>query len=219
MKAREQQFEELVKWVVRAEEKIQENYPQENPFSNVRFNPIIGAVINLLDAKVLEKELQLGGIKLLRKIVEVENTESVEPAADWDADEWSDVREEIRLKQNKLVERGTIPFLCKLLSDTEDPAVQMECLLVCIALLIGGNLRAQDTFFKYMTDEDHDNRLLDTVQKMLKRSFESSKKYLTEKNAKLEMIQKVKKGAELKRQLDKPDNDNADGNALAAGKE
>ena len=49
-----------------------------------------------------------------------------------------------------------------------------------------------------MTEEDVENKLLDTVQKMLKRSFELTKKYLTEKNSKLEMIQKVKKDAELK---------------------
>ena len=49
-----------------------------------------------------------------------------------------------------------------------------------------------------MTEEDVENKLLDTVQKMLKRSFELTKKYLTEKNSKLEMIQKVKKDAEMK---------------------
>lgn len=49
-----------------------------------------------------------------------------------------------------------------------------------------------------MTEEDVENKLLDTVQKMLKRSFELTKKYLTEKNSKLEMIQKVKKETELK---------------------
>ena len=56
---REQQFETLVLWVVRAEEKIKEIIPnqQENPFINVRFNPIIGAIINLLDANVLDNEL------------------------------------------------------------------------------------------------------------------------------------------------------------------
>jgi len=62
-----------------------------------------------------------------------------------------------------------------------------------IALLVGGNLTSQDAFMKYMTEVDADNRVLGTIQKMLQRSFELSKKYLTEKNAKLEMILKTKK--------------------------
>ena len=101
---------------------------------------------------------------MLRKIVEVENENSeMEPAADWNADDWTEVRQNIRLKQNMLVERGIIPFLCKLLSDTEDIDIQKECLLVMIALLIGGNKKSQDKFYQYMTKEDTDNRLLDTV--------------------------------------------------------
>ena len=78
---------------MRASEKISLSYQhQENPFPNVRFNPIIGSVINLLDANILERDLQLCGIKLLRKIVEVENSETLEPAADWNADDWTEVR-------------------------------------------------------------------------------------------------------------------------------
>ena len=77
----------------------------------------------------------------------------------------------------------------------------MECVLVQIALLIGGNAKSQDAFFEYMTVEDKDNRLLIVIQKMLQRNFESSKKYLTEKNAKLEMMLKIKKAAILKKQM------------------
>ena len=61
---------------------------QGNPYSNVRFFSIISALLNLLDAQVLAKDNQSMGIKLIRKIVEVENNECVTPAADWDSDEW-----------------------------------------------------------------------------------------------------------------------------------
>ena len=71
--------------------------------------------------------------------------------------------------------------------------------LVCIALLIGGNQKAQDGFYRYMTEDDAENRLLETVHLMLRRTFERTKKYLTEKNAKLEMIVKQRKQAALKR--------------------
>ena len=98
---RERQFETIIDWIVRASEKISSSYlHQENPFPNVRFNSIIGSVINLLDANILERDLQLCGIKLLRKIVEVENSQSEthEPAADWNADDWTEVRQNIKMK-------------------------------------------------------------------------------------------------------------------------
>ena len=60
------------------------------------------------------------GIKLIRKIVEVENVENVAPAADWDGDEWIPYKRMIQVKQDYLVERGVIPFLCKLISDSSD---------------------------------------------------------------------------------------------------
>ncbi len=44
-----------------------------------------------------------------------------------------------------------------------------------------------------MVNEDEDNMFLKTLHDMLQRFFDMTKKYLTEKNAKLEMIQKVKK--------------------------
>ena len=55
------------------------------------------------------------GIKLLRKIVEIENQDSVKPAADWDSEGWVQYQRMISLKQDYLVERGCIPFLGKLM--------------------------------------------------------------------------------------------------------
>ena len=59
-----------------------------SPYSNVRFAPIISSLLYLLDAQILAREHQLMGIKLLRKIVEIENQDSVKPAADWDSEDW-----------------------------------------------------------------------------------------------------------------------------------
>ena len=38
------------------------------------------------------------GIKLIRKVVEVENMESVLPAADWEGDEWGNYKRMIQVK-------------------------------------------------------------------------------------------------------------------------
>jgi len=42
----------------------------------------------MMDARVLTKDLQIAGLTLLRKIIEVENKRMVTPAADWDTSEW-----------------------------------------------------------------------------------------------------------------------------------
>lgn len=81
----------MVSWVVQAESKIGDLMDSKsggNQFTNVSFSRIITALLELLDAQILSKDLQLTGIKLIRKIVEVENAELVTPAADWDSEDW-----------------------------------------------------------------------------------------------------------------------------------
>jgi hypothetical protein len=81
---------------------------RQSSFDNVTYSSILAAILRLLDAKVLSKELQLAGITLLRKIIEVENKELTTPSADWDTDEWTPYKRIIKMKQDSLVERGTI---------------------------------------------------------------------------------------------------------------
>jgi len=71
------------------------------------------ALLGMMDAKVLTKDLQIAGLTLLRKIIEVENKDMVTPAADWDTSEWVQYKRIIKIKQDSLVDRGIIEFLCK----------------------------------------------------------------------------------------------------------
>ena len=98
-----------------------------------------------------------------------------------------------------MVERGCVPFLCKLISTTSDARIREELILVCITLILGGNISSQNAFIDYMVQEDSQNLLLLTVKGMLQKYFEMTKKFLTEKNAKLEMVQKIRKQKEIKR--------------------
>ena len=50
----------------------------------------------------------------------MENKKLNTPSADWESDEWQECRRIIETKQNFLVERGTIEFICKHISETED---------------------------------------------------------------------------------------------------
>ena len=97
------------------------------------------------------------------------------------------------MKQDSMIERGTINFLCKHISEVEDADIQEECILACIAIVLGGNQLAQETFFLFMRDEDaQENKFMLTIKTILMRNFELVKKFMIEKNAKLEMIFKMK---------------------------
>ena len=52
-----------------------------------------------------------------------------------------------------LVDRGTTEFLCKHFASEPEDEIKEECLLVGIAMLLGGNKVTQDTFYKYMIND------------------------------------------------------------------
>ena len=62
----------------------------------------------MLDKKNLRKDLHLIGLKLISKIVEVENTNLLTPAAEWDTEEWIEFKSMIKMKQDALVEIGCV---------------------------------------------------------------------------------------------------------------
>ena len=100
---KEKEFEKMVRWISRPEtfieKMIEENkITSEKAFENVLFTSEITSLFALLDASpmILDKSLQINGIRLLRKIIEVENPTSYEPAADWDADDMEPYRKKIK---------------------------------------------------------------------------------------------------------------------------
>jgi hypothetical protein len=54
----------------------------------------------------LSSELKITGLKILRKIIEMENSELLTPAADWGTEDWEDCVPQVEAKQNFLVEKG-----------------------------------------------------------------------------------------------------------------
>jgi hypothetical protein len=50
----------------------------------------------------------------------MENKDLVIPSADWDTDDWVAYRKIIQMKQDSIIECGTINFLCKHISEVED---------------------------------------------------------------------------------------------------
>lgn len=97
----------------------------------------------MLDKKNLRKDLHLIGLKLISKIVEVENSDLLTPAAEWDTEEWIEFKSMIKLKQDAMVEIGCVQFICKHISEVDDDEILEQSLLNSIALLLGGNPNTQ----------------------------------------------------------------------------
>ena len=199
---KEREFEDLVLWVVNVNARIEfimsnnarisgdESFHALS-FKNVSYDAIICSFMTLLDSKCLEKDLHITGLTLLRKIVEVENKEEVSPSADWVTDWQSDYAPIIESKQNELVKIGCIQFLCKHIQEIDDDEILEQAFLVCITLLLGGNIQSQDAFYQYFMKQDPYNIFFLKLKSMLIEQFDLTKKFISQKNAKLAMIYKM----------------------------
>lgn len=159
-------------------------------FDNVSFEPIVCSLMKLLDSQSLKKDLHITGLTLLRKIVEVENKEQVTPSSDWEGEDWSLYEQVIEAKQNSLVEIGCVQFLCKHIQEIEDEEILEQTFLVCITLLLGGNLKSQDAFYHFFLNCDPFNIFMLKLKSMLMDQFDLAKKFIADKNAKLAMVYK-----------------------------
>lgn len=174
---KEREFELLVMWVTKIDLRI--NHIMTNQakvsgdkfnlksFENVSYFPIVSSFMALLDSKCLGRDLHITGLTLLRKIVEVENKEIVTPSADWQGDDWVDYKKIIRAKQDSLVKIGCIEFLCKHIQDIDDDEILEQTFLVCITLLLGGNIKSQDAFFNYFQIQDPQNIIMIKLKRLL----------------------------------------------------
>ena len=82
----EDEFEALVTFIVDVDKNIKKMFTAKDAklFDNVKFDTIVIAILRLLDARVLDKDLQIVGIKMIRKIIEVENHNEKTPASEWE---------------------------------------------------------------------------------------------------------------------------------------
>lgn len=162
---KEREFEDLVLWVTNIDNRIsfimQQNAMStgdtrffQQSFENVSFKPIVASFMKLLDSQCLKKDLHITGLTLLRKIVEIENKEQLTPSADWQGEDWFEYSMVIQAKQNQLVEIGCVEFVCKHIQEIEDEDILEQTFLVCITLLLGGNIRSQEAFYNFFVNRD-----------------------------------------------------------------
>ena len=82
---KEQEFIELVTWVSEVGPKSKQIMGKGdfNPFSNLNYDNVVLSLLRLLDSRQLTMELQIAGLSILRKIIEMENQGVSVPSADW----------------------------------------------------------------------------------------------------------------------------------------
>jgi hypothetical protein len=153
------------------------DFSYQSASSHLKVKNIISSFIKLFDPEdnKLNKELHIKGLKILRKIVEVENTEMTTPASEWDTDDWKKHANQIKCKQDLLAELRTVDLLCKTISTVTDLDILYEAMLVNIAMLLGGNRNVQQSFLDYFK-RDQGNAFILRIKDYLLTSFEYIRK-------------------------------------------
>ena len=74
----------------------------------------------------------------------------------WMGEGWTLTPEEqsqLESRQNQLVDLGVVSLVCEIVALVSYPSVKQEALWLSIAILFGGNIKAQDEFYKLLHNE------------------------------------------------------------------
>jgi hypothetical protein len=92
----EVEFEGLVLYIINITLKTEEAYKGLN---TIDIKDIINALIKISDiSSDIDKILRIACLKVIRKVVELENKNSLTPASTWDSEDWINFKAEIRSK-------------------------------------------------------------------------------------------------------------------------
>lgn len=64
----------------------------------------------------IEPSLRIICLKVIRKVVELENKSLTTPASTWESDDWLKFENEIKEKQEMLIDLGVIRLVCNLIA-------------------------------------------------------------------------------------------------------
>ena len=161
----ENEFEQLAKSIINLKEKSIIGF---NKICTLEPRDVIEAIVDLTDLDGIQLTLDQvpTALKLLRKIIEVENPDTMKPAAEWTGEQ-DDPTPEIIRNQNLLASCDGCLLVANLIKYEKDDAITYEAFLLGIAMLIGGNHEVQMKFWEYMT-EDIENKFLQVVFESLK---------------------------------------------------
>lgn len=86
--------------------------------------------------------LRTQSLKIIRKVIESENKSRITPAIKWEGDDYANFRVQIKDAQDMLIDMDLVRLLCRIISSEKKRDIREEALLVCIAVLLGGNENA-----------------------------------------------------------------------------
>lgn len=191
----ENEFEQLVEYIVNIVEKTENVF---EGYCTIQLEDIMKSLISLVSNPEASISIELISITLtiFRKMIEMENPEKTNPAAEWENDDYQEKKGPIVKRQNQLVNMGVVKMLISILASAKSPReVKEEAILVSIALLLGGNINAQNAFVKEM-QEDRNNVFCLALKKILQSSFDAIKKAMGISNKKImEHLQQLDKNS------------------------
>jgi len=110
----EKEFEEIVNYIIYIKNKTEKAF---DGFNTLGVEELIKSLIMLSDIDTdIEPNLRIICLKVIRKVIELENKKLTTPSSTWMADDWSSFEEEIVQKQEILVDLGVIRLLCNLIA-------------------------------------------------------------------------------------------------------
>jgi len=110
----EKEFEDVVIYIIQIKNKTEKAF---NGTNTLDVNELIQSLITVSDIDTdIEPNLRIICLKVIRKVIEMENKSKTTPASTWDQDDWSKFENEIIEKQYMLIKLGVIRLLCNLIA-------------------------------------------------------------------------------------------------------
>lgn len=132
----EMEFEGLVIYVTQIGLKTEDAFGGMNTLD---VKEVINSLIKISDIQSdIEKTLRIVCLKVIRKVVELENKKSTQVASEWDGD-WVNFAPQIKEQQLMLNKLNVVSLICNLIAYEQKLAIKEEALNVSVAILIGGN--------------------------------------------------------------------------------
>jgi inositol 1,4,5-triphosphate receptor type 1 len=137
----------------------------------ITFEDVVGKQLELINDLTLETDLGRAGIKVLRKMIEMENDASTLPASEWENEDWEDAHDQVVEWQDKMGAMGAFQLVIALVGQHPDTDVVMDAIDLGVTLLLGGNKVSQDSFFE-MSGGPGSLEFFRRLDALLQQSFE-----------------------------------------------
>ena len=169
----ELEFQQLIYSIMFIRKKSEVGFGGKNTLDT---KDILKSLIKLTDVQSeIEKDLRRTSLKILRKIIEMENKDLTTPAAEWDTEDWSKYEYQINERQTMMTSLGMIKLICRVISNDTSLCIKEEAILAGIALLLGGNVKSQMKFHRYI-QKDSENTFIVKLKETITQCYELIKK-------------------------------------------